>query len=66
MIEMHNIYPCVPFCDDDVPAVLNYGYPVGVEELAVALADLAKLELEPTLLVEYLDPENSSPPLINT
>ena len=47
----------IPFCDDNVSASFDHRHPVGVEQLTIALADLAKLELEPTLLVENLDPE---------
>ena len=40
--------------DDDVSRVLDHGHPIGVEQLPVALAALAELELEPALLVEDL------------
>ena len=45
-----------PLGDDDVPAGLHHGHSVGVEQLAVPLADLSKLEFESSLLVKYLDP----------
>ena len=43
-----------PLRDDDVPALPDDGHAVGVQQLPVALAALAELELEPTLLVEDL------------
>ena len=46
----------LPLCDDDVPAGLDDGHPVGIQQLPVSLPNLTKLELEPALLVEYLDP----------
>lgn len=45
-----------PLRDDDVSAGLDHGHPVGVEQLTVPLANLSKLEFEPSLLVKYLDP----------
>jgi len=45
-----------PLCDDDISARLDYSYPVRVEQLTVTLSNLTELELEPSLLVEYLDP----------
>ena len=47
----------LPLGDDDVAAGFDDSDPVRVEQLAVALPDLTELELEPTLLVEYLDPK---------
>ena len=45
-----------PLRDDDVSAGLDHGHSVGVEQLSVPLANLSKLEFEPSLLVKYLDP----------
>ena len=45
-----------PLRHNDVSAGLDHGDPVWVEQLAVPLANLTKLEFEPSLLVEYLDP----------
>ena len=44
----------LPLGHNDVPAGLDYRHSVGVEQLAIPLADLSELELEPSLLVEYL------------
>ena len=44
-----------PLRHDDVPALSHHRHPVRVEELPVALAALAELELEPPLAVEDLD-----------
>ena len=46
--------PLLPLRHNDVPAGLDYRHSVGVEQLAIPLADLSELELEPSLLVEYL------------
>ena len=46
---------CLPLGDDDVPAGLDHGHPVGVEQLPVPLPHLPELKLEPALLVEYLN-----------
>ena len=43
-------------CDHHVPGLGEHGHPVGVEQLPVPLADLAKLELEISVLVKHLDP----------
>jgi hypothetical protein len=43
-----------PLGDDDVAGVLDDGHAVRVEQLAITLAALAELELEPSLLVEDL------------
>ena len=40
--------------DDNVAGVLDDGHAIGVEQLAVAFAALAELELEAALLVENL------------
>ena len=40
--------------DDNVAGVLDDGHAIGVEQLAVAFAALAELELEASLLVENL------------
>ena len=40
--------------DDNVTGVLDDGHAIGVEQLAVAFATLAELELEAALLVENL------------
>ena len=45
-----------PLGDHHVPGLGEHGHPVGVEQLPVPLADLAKLELEVSVLVEDLDP----------
>ena len=45
-----------PLGDHHVPGLGEHGHPVGVEQLPVPLADLAKLELEVPVLVEDLDP----------
>ena len=45
-----------PLGDHHVPGLGEHGHPVGVEQLAVPLADLAKLELEVPVLVKHLDP----------
>jgi hypothetical protein len=42
------------FGDNDVSGVADDGNPVGIEELTVAFAALAELELETSLLVEDL------------
>lgn len=41
--------------DDYVTGRLNHGHTVRVQQLPVPFAALAELELEPALLVEYLD-----------
>ena len=43
-----------PLSDDDVPGVLDHGHPVRVEELSIAFAAFAELELESAFLVEDL------------
>lgn len=59
--EFHSLRRAsLPLCDDDVPARLDDGYPVGVEQLPVTLPDLPELELEPALLVKDLDPEQQN------
>ena len=45
-----------PFGDHNVSSLCHHGDSVGVEELTVSLANLAKLELEVAVLVEDLDP----------
>lgn len=44
-----------PFGDDYVAGRLHHGHAVRVQQLTVPFAALAELELEPALLVEYLD-----------
>lgn len=44
-----------PFGNDYVAGRLDHGHAVGVQQLSVPFAALAELELEPALLVEYLD-----------
>ena len=43
------------FSNDDVARATDNGHPIGVQQLAVALAALAELELETSLLVKDLD-----------
>lgn len=44
-----------PFRDDDIARCADNSHSVGVQQLAVAFATLAKLELEAALLVKYLN-----------
>jgi len=44
------------FGDDYVAGRFDHGHAVGVQQLSVSFAALAELELEPALLIEYLDP----------
>ena len=41
--------------NDNVAWAADHGHPIGVQQLAVALAALAELELEASLLVKDLD-----------
>jgi len=45
-----------PLRHNNIPGRLHHSHTVGVEQLAIPLAHLSKLELEPTLFVENLYP----------
>ena len=46
----------LPFSHNDISTGLHHGHSVRIEQLPVSLPDLSELELEPPLLVKYLDP----------